>query len=104
MQRVTLILICCLALLITAISSYIYLENRSARTIKAKMLTEEVRIEAHILSDAIRRYTLEQGKPPQSLNDLVVAGYLKAIPGSGPIYFDPPTRPAVSRPAMPRKL
>lgn len=104
MQRVTLLAVCCLTLPIVATSSYIYLQDRSARTIKAEMCAEEVRIEARIISNAMRRYTEEQGKPPQSLNDLVIAGYLKAIPGLGPIYYDPPMHLAVSRPNAPRKL
>ena len=104
MQRVTLLAVCCLTLPIAAASSYIYLQERSAPTNKAELCAEEVRIEARIISNAIRRYTAEHGKAPQTLNDLVKGGYLKAIPGVGPIYFDPPMHLAVSHPSSPRKL
>ena len=104
MQRVTLLAVCCLTLPIAAVSSYVYLQDRSARTVKAEMCAEEVRIEARIISNAMRRYTEEHGKPPQSLNDLVTGGYLKALPGIGPIYFDPPMHRTINYHSAPRKL
>lgn len=34
----------------------------------------------HVLRDAIDSYTMDKNKAPQSLDDLVQSGYLKAIP------------------------
>jgi general secretion pathway protein G len=34
----------------------------------------------HVMRDAIDAYTMDKGKAPQSLDDLVQAGYLRAIP------------------------
>jgi general secretion pathway protein G len=52
---------------------------------------EAIRIEdALVLQQAIHAYTVDTGKAPQSLDDLVRAGYLKAIPGHDvPIESDP---------------
>ena len=42
----------------------------------------EVYLRAHLLTirDAIKRYTKEQGQPPQELDDLITARYLTYIP------------------------
>ena len=40
------------------------------------MLDEDRRV----VSEAIAEYSADKGKPPQTLEDLVDAGYLKAIP------------------------
>jgi len=34
----------------------------------------------HVMRNAIDSYTMDKGKAPQSLDDLVQAGYLKSIP------------------------
>jgi general secretion pathway protein G len=34
----------------------------------------------HVMRNAIDSYTMDKGKAPQSLDDLVQAGYLRAIP------------------------
>ncbi len=52
-----------------------------------------------LMQQVIRDYTVHEGKPPGSLDDLVIKGYLKAIPWSSPMYFDPVTPPAPVRPA-----
>ena len=63
---------CFLALAIISISLYL----RSVRQAE-----EAVRIEdALVLQQAIDAYTVDMGKAPQSLDDLVAAGYLKAKP------------------------
>jgi hypothetical protein len=84
MRRATLTA-CFLALPILAVSSYLYLEDRAVRKIEV----ETRALEAEVISQAIHRYTVDMGTPPRSLDDLVVAGYLKAIPGRGPVYYDP---------------
>jgi len=39
-----------------------------------------LREDLHIMRDAIDSYTMDKDKAPQSLDDLVQSGYLKAIP------------------------
>jgi competence protein ComGC len=70
---------------IIAISSYIYVEDRAARKIDVQMRAEEARC----ISQAVHEYTVDKGTPPNSLDDLVDAGYLKAIPGRRLIDADP---------------
>ena len=55
-----------------AIPSYI----RSVQKAKEAVLREDL----HTLRTAIDSYTVDKEKAPQSLDDLVQAGYLKAIP------------------------
>ena len=40
----------------------------------------------HVIQSAIHAYTVDKGQPPQSLDDLVDAGYLKAIPQNPPNF------------------
>jgi hypothetical protein len=78
-----------------ALSLYIYSEHEKSLRFKEQMRADEQRL----LQQAIHDYTVHEGKPPKSLNDLVIDGYLKALPGSGPVYFDPPVKPpALGRP------
>lgn len=46
------------------------------RTAKEAALKEDL----HVMRSAIDSYTMDKNKAPQSLDDLVQAGYLKAIP------------------------
>ena len=39
-----------------------------------------LREDLHVMRGAIDSYTMDKNKPPQSLDDLVQAGYLKSIP------------------------
>jgi general secretion pathway protein G len=48
----------------------------SVKSAKEAVLKEDL----HVMRDAIDSYTMDKGKAPQSLDDLVQAGYLKAIP------------------------
>jgi general secretion pathway protein G len=48
----------------------------SIRAAKEAVLKENL----HVMRDAIDAYTNDKDKAPQSLDDLVSAGYLKAIP------------------------
>ncbi|MBT9329434.1 type II secretion system protein [Paracidobacterium acidisoli] len=55
-----------------AIPSYI----ASIRSAREAVLKEDL----HVMRNAIDSYTMDKGKAPQSLDDLVQAGYLKSIP------------------------
>lgn len=55
-----------------AVPSYL----ASVRKAKEAVLKEDL----HTIRSAIDSYTVDKAKAPQSLNDLVEAGYLKAIP------------------------
>jgi len=55
-----------------AVPSYL----ASVRKAKEAVLKEDL----HTMRSAIDSYTVDKSKAPQSLNDLVEAGYLKAIP------------------------
>ncbi|MFY9936113.1 MAG: prepilin-type N-terminal cleavage/methylation domain-containing protein [Silvibacterium sp.] len=55
-----------------AIPSYI----SSVKNAKEAVLKEDL----HVLRNAIDSYTMDKEKAPQSLDDLVQAGYLKVIP------------------------
>ena len=55
-----------------AVPSYL----SSVRKAKEAVLREDL----HTMRSAIDSYTVDKAKAPQSLNDLVESGYLKAIP------------------------
>jgi general secretion pathway protein G len=55
-----------------AIPSYL----SSIKNAKEAVLKEDL----HVIRDAIDSYTMDKQKAPQSLEDLVQAGYLKSIP------------------------
>lgn len=55
-----------------AVPSYL----SSMRAAKEAVLKEDL----HIMRNAIDSYTMDKEKAPQSLDDLVQAGYLKSIP------------------------
>lgn len=55
-----------------AIPSYL----ASMKSAKEAVLKEDL----HVMRDAIDSYTMDKGKAPQSLDDLVQSGYLKSIP------------------------
>jgi len=57
---------------------YILMSVHSTRRAKEAALQEDV----HTLQAATTRYTVDHGRPPQSQEDLVEGGYLKAVPGS----------------------
>jgi general secretion pathway protein G len=46
------------------------------RSARESVLNEDL----HVLRDGIHSYTADKKKPPQSLGDLLAAGYLKQIP------------------------
>jgi general secretion pathway protein G len=48
----------------------------SIKAAKEAVLKEDL----HVIRNAIDSYTMDKGKAPQSLDDLVQAGYLKSIP------------------------
>ena len=39
-----------------------------------------LRADLHVMRDAINSYTVDKEKAPQSLEDLVAAGYIKSVP------------------------
>jgi hypothetical protein len=92
MRRAT--LIACVLLPVMALSLYIHSEHEKSLRFKEQMRADRQRV----LQQAIHDYTVHEGKPLKSLNDLVIDGYLKALPGSGPVYFDPVRPPALGRP------
>jgi general secretion pathway protein G len=55
-----------------AIPSYL----ASIRAAKEAVLKEDL----HVIRNAIDSYTMDKGKAPQGLDDLVQSGYLKSIP------------------------
>ncbi|HET7101080.1 MAG TPA: prepilin-type N-terminal cleavage/methylation domain-containing protein [Terriglobia bacterium] len=55
-----------------AVPSYL----SSMKAAKEAVLKEDL----HVMRNAIDSYTMDKGKAPQSLDDLVQAGYLKSIP------------------------
>ena len=61
-----------------AIPSYL----GSVRSAREAVLKENL----HVMRNAIDSYTMDKGKAPQALDDLVQSGYLKEIPN------DPTTR------------
>jgi len=52
---------------------------RFVATIKAAR-EAVLREDLHVMREAISSYTMDKGKAPQSLDDLVQSGYLKKIP------------------------
>jgi competence protein ComGC len=75
---------------VSALATY---HVHSVRAAKQAILEEDRRS----IESAVRAYTLDQGHAPQTLDDLVDAGYLKSIPGE-PLNLpnsDFPTKPLV---------
>jgi general secretion pathway protein G len=72
----------------TRLSAYIFGLIVTASTVTFSIHLHEVRQakqavlenDRHVIQQAIHNYTVDKGQPPQSLNDLVDAGYLKALP------------------------
>ena len=50
--------------------------TRNVKAAKEAVLREDL----HVMREAIDSYTVDEQKAPMSLNDLVTAGYLKALP------------------------
>jgi general secretion pathway protein G len=69
------------ALIVATLAAMFSINQHEVRRAKQAVLEEDHRV----IQTAIHAYTVDKGHPPQSLNDLVDAGYLKAIPQ------DPPT-------------
>jgi general secretion pathway protein G len=73
--KVWIFLLCACLICATAVSRY-----RAARirvgAVNAAVLDEDRRA----VSEAIHEYSMDVGKSPQTLQDLVDAGYLKSIP------------------------
>jgi hypothetical protein len=79
---------------VISIALYIHSVNERSVRIKTQMRADE----KLVVQQAIHQYTIDEGKPSKSLNDLVIGGYLKALPGEGQMYFDPVTPPASVHP------
>jgi general secretion pathway protein G len=60
--------------ILSAIAAPIYI--RTVNKANEAVLKEDL----HTMRDAISRYTVDKEKAPQTLDDLVQAGYLKSIP------------------------
>jgi general secretion pathway protein G len=73
MRRITLTAFF-LVLATAAVSSRLHAVRQAERATRAE--------DALTVQRAIHDYTAHIGKAPKSLNDLVTAGYLKALPGS----------------------
>jgi general secretion pathway protein G len=63
-------------LIVTASTVTFSIHLHEVRQAKQTILNED----RHLIQSAIHAYTVDKGQPPQSLNDLVDAGYLKALP------------------------
>ena len=68
MRRITLI-VCFLVLATIAVSSHLCSVNKAEEAIRVE--------DTLVLQQAIHAYTVDTGKAPQSLDDLVKAGYLQ---------------------------
>ena len=81
MRRITLI-VCFLVLPTIAVSSRLCSVHKAEEAIQVE--------DALVLQQATHAYTVDTGKAPQSLDDLVKAGYLKAVPRHDvPMESDP---------------
>jgi general secretion pathway protein G len=67
---------CLFALTIAAFALIFSINQHQVRRAKQAVLDDD----RHVIQSAIDAYTVDKGQPPQSLNALVDAGYLKAIP------------------------
>jgi general secretion pathway protein G len=67
---------CLFALAIVAFALIFSINQHQAQRAKQAVLDED----RHVIQQAIHDYTIDKGQPPQWLNDLVDAGYLKALP------------------------
>jgi len=85
--KVWIFLLCACLVCAEAVSRY-----RTARTrvnaANAAILDEDRRV----VSEAIAEYSTDVGKPPQTLQDLVDAGYLKTIPHAPGLRLPLPER------------
>ena len=68
-----------------ALSIYLQSKRNDAESARAEMRAEET----YAVQHAIDAYMIDKGKVPQSLNDLVIDGYLKSIPGERAPEIDP---------------
>ena len=71
---IELIIVMAIIAILASIAVPSYLSSMKAA--KEAVLKEDL----HVMRNAIDSYTMDKGKAPQSLDDLVQAGYLKAIP------------------------
>lgn len=79
----------CLAIFLSTfvfgVACSIYRESRDRAIVAALHAREDVlKIDLRVMRQAINQYSSEKGVPPQSLDDLVTAGYIHEIP-SDPI-------------------
>ena len=65
-------------MMIIAILTAIAVPRFASAVQKAKEAS--LKEDLHVMRDAIDSYTMDKGKAPQSLQDLVQSGYLRAIP------------------------
>ena len=71
---IELIIVMAIIAILASIAVPSYLSSMKAA--KEAVLKEDL----HVMRNAIDSYTMDKGKAPQSLDDLVQAGYLKSIP------------------------
>jgi general secretion pathway protein G len=75
-MRRTRLTACVFGLIVTASAVTFSINQHEVRKAKQAVLDDDRRV----IQQAIHDYTVDKGQPPQSLNDLVDAGYLNAIP------------------------
>ena len=71
---IEMVVVCSLILILLSISLPMY--NRAITRSKEAKLHNNVAV----LNELIDRYSLDKGQAPQSLDDLVTAGYIKMLP------------------------
>ena len=79
---IELIIVMAIIAILASIAVPSYLSSMKAA--KEAVLKEDL----HVMRNAIDSYTMDKGKAPQSLDDLVQAGYLKAIPADPITHSD----------------
>ena len=107
------------SLYLSSLTLHLFSEKKeTAQSIETQRILAQTRVaeleaEGRVIRDAVKYYTVDKGKPPQSLDDLMEAGYINQLPAdlvaSG--YFDgmprhhPPHTPLwESDPPMPPAL
>jgi general secretion pathway protein G len=71
---IELIIVMAIIAILASIATPMYIS--SVKAAKEAVLKEDL----HVMRNAIDSYTMDKEKAPQSLDDLVQAGYLKSIP------------------------
>jgi len=79
---IELIIVMAIIAILASIAVPSYLSSMKAA--KEAVLKEDL----HVMRNAIDSYTMDKGKAPQSLDDLVQSGYLKSIPADPITHSD----------------